>query len=111
MRKFPGLEDVRIFGRIKIGKNTFIGARVTVMHSVEIGDDCIIGTGSVVSTSIPDGSVYGGVPAKYICTVAEYYERKKLENVDYPRSLEDDRPKLDAFLKDHLPHVYKPVKR
>ena len=111
MRKVKGFEDVRIFGRIKVGKNTFIGSRSVITNGVEIGDNCIIAAGSVVSSSVPDHSVYGGVPAKFICSVEEYYERKKSESVDYPRELEADRPQLDAFLKKNLPHNYKPVKK
>lgn len=110
MRKAKGYEDVRIFGRIKVGSDTFIGANSIITHGVNIGNNCIIGAGSVVSNSIPDNSVYGGIPAKYICSVNEYYERKKLENVDYPRELEATRPKLDEYIREHLPHNYKPVK-
>ncbi len=111
MRKVKGYEDVRIFGRIKIGKNTFIGAHSIITHNVHIGDNCIIGAGSLVSSSIPDDTVYGGVPAKFICMVKDYYEKKKNESVIYPRELEANRPKLDAYIKEHLPHTYKPVKK
>lgn len=110
MRKVKGYEDVRIFGRIKIGENTFVGAHAIITHNVQIGNNCIIGSGSIVSSSVPDNCVYAGVPAKFICTVEEYYEKKKSESVDYPRELEADRPKLDAYIKEHLPYSYKPVK-
>ena len=110
MRKVKGYEDVRIFGRIKVGNNSFIGANSIITNGVSIGNNCIIGAGSVVSSSIPDDSVYGGVPAKHICSTQEYYEKKKLENVDYPRELEENRPNLDNFIKENLPFQYKPVK-
>lgn len=110
MRKIEEYKDVRIFGRIKIGKNTFVGAHSIITHNVQIGDNCIIATGSIVSSSVPDNSVYGGVPAKFICSIEDYYEKKKKDSVDYPRELENDRPKLDEYLIKNLPHSYKPVR-
>ena len=99
MKKIEGYDDVRVFGRIKVGNNTFIGANSTITHNVTIGNNCIIAVGAVVSSSVPDNSVYGGVPAKFICSTTEYYERKKKENVDYPRDMEKNRKKLNDFFK------------
>ncbi|WP_144281522.1 acyltransferase [Chryseobacterium echinoideorum] len=111
MRTYEDYKDVRIFGRIKIGEKCFIGAKSTISYGVEIGNRSIIGTGSVVTESIPADSVYAGVPAKFICTTKDYYERKKLENIQYPRELEAERSKLDQFLIKNLPHTYKPIKK
>lgn len=51
---------------IRIGKNCWIGSKVTVLDGVEIGDGCVIAAGSVVRSSFPAGSVIGGVPAKLL---------------------------------------------
>jgi acetyltransferase-like isoleucine patch superfamily enzyme len=51
---------------IKIGKNCWIGSKVTILDGVTIGDNCIIAAGSVVNKSIPENTVIGGVPAKVI---------------------------------------------
>ena len=51
---------------IRIGKNCWIGAKVTILDGVEIGDNCVIAAGSVVNKSIPSNSVVGGVPARII---------------------------------------------
>ena len=51
---------------IKIGKNCWIGAKVTVLDGVTIGDNCVIAAGAVVTKSMPSNSVIGGVPAKVI---------------------------------------------
>jgi len=51
---------------IKIGKNCWIGSKVTVLDGVEIGDGCIIAAGAVVTKSFPKNSIIGGVPAKII---------------------------------------------
>lgn len=62
-------------GRIDIGDNVYIGYGVIVLCNVRIGNNCIIGAGSVVTKDVPDGTVYAGNPARFICTVEEY--RKK----------------------------------
>ncbi|WP_379967820.1 acyltransferase [Epilithonimonas sp. UC225_85] len=111
MKKVEGYDDVRVFGRIKVGDNTFIGANSTITYNVSIGNNCIITIGAVVNNSIPDNSVYGGIPARYICSTQEYYERKKTESVDYPRDLEKNRKKLNTFLRNNLFSKYKPVKK
>ncbi len=51
---------------VKIGNDVWLGARVTVLAGVEIGEGSIIGAGSVVSKSIPPYSVAVGVPALVI---------------------------------------------
>jgi maltose O-acetyltransferase len=49
-----------------IGKNVFIGARVTVLKGVTIGDNSVIASGSVVTHSVPQNCIAGGVPARLI---------------------------------------------
>ena len=51
---------------IKIGKNCWIGAKVTVLDGVTIGDNCVLAAGAVVTKDMPANSVIGGVPAKVI---------------------------------------------
>lgn len=51
---------------ISIGKNCWIGAKVTILDGVHIGNNCVIAAGAVVNTNIPDNAVIGGVPAKVI---------------------------------------------
>lgn len=104
-------KDVRTFGRIKIGNQCLIGADTIIMPGVEMQDNCILGAGSILTTSMPSGTVYAGVPAKFICTLEEYGDKLLANNVLYPRELEKDRPKLDAYIKENLPHTYKPVKQ
>ncbi|NMD01160.1 MAG: acyltransferase [Bacteroidales bacterium] len=53
---------------IKIGKNCWIGAKVTILDGVSIGNNCVIAAGAVVNSSFPDYSVIGGVPAKLLKT-------------------------------------------
>lgn len=110
-KRIEAYKDGRNFGRIKIGNNTFIGKGTILMPGVSIGSNCIIGSLSVVSSSIPDNSVYAGIPAKFICSIDKYGEKLLENNVKYPRDLEKNREKLETYLKGNLPHTYKPVKK
>lgn len=51
---------------ITVGSNVWFGAGVLVCPGVSIGDDCVIGAGSVVTRDIPAGSVAAGNPCRVI---------------------------------------------
>lgn len=59
----------------KIGSNVFIGVYSIIMGGATIGDNVIVGSGSVVTGVIPSNVVVGGNPAKIICSLDEYYEK------------------------------------
>jgi len=61
---FPQERPLVSKGRVKIGNNVWIGEGVSVMPGVIIGDNSIIGAGTVVTKSFPNNSVIVGVPAK-----------------------------------------------
>lgn len=54
---------------VKIGKGVWIGASVVILPGVTIGDNSIIGAGSVVNKDIPENVVAAGVPAKVIKSI------------------------------------------
>ncbi len=56
---------------VVIGNNCWFGASVTVCPGVTIGDNCVIGAGSVVTRDIPANSFAAGVPCKVIRTLTE----------------------------------------
>lgn len=94
-------------GRVKIGNNIYFGRWCTVLKGVTIGDNCIIGYGSLVTRSIPAGSVAVGRPAKVICTVEEYYKKRKelcvAEALDYARSIQERfgrKPEMKDFFEE-----------
>ena len=51
---------------IHIGKRVWIGSGAIVLPGVTIGDNSVIGAGSVVTKDVPENCVYGGNPAKFI---------------------------------------------
>jgi acetyltransferase-like isoleucine patch superfamily enzyme len=50
----------------RIGRNCFIGGRSLIMPGVVIGDGCIVGAGSIVTKSLPAGSIAAGNPARIL---------------------------------------------
>lgn len=63
-----GLEYVR---SISVGNNVWIGGNVVVVPGVSIGDNSIIGAGSVVTKNIPSNVVAVGNPCKVIRPIKE----------------------------------------
>lgn len=51
---------------VVIGRNCWLGGKVTVLAGVSIGDGAIIAAGSIVNKDVPPNSIVGGVPAKII---------------------------------------------
>ena len=51
---------------IHIKKNAWIGARVSILPGVTIGENAIVGTGSIVTKDVPDNAVAVGTPAKIV---------------------------------------------
>lgn len=67
------------YSPVKVGNNVFIGVNSIIMPGVIIEDNCIIAAGSVVTKSIPAGSVVGGNPARIIGKFDDY-KSKVLES-------------------------------
>lgn len=65
---------------ITIGDNVWIGGSCVVLPGVRIGDNCVIGAGSVVTRDIPDNVLAAGNPCKVIRPISEedrrYYFKK-----------------------------------
>lgn len=56
---------------VKIGNYCWIGGGAIILPGVEIGDNSVIGAGSVVTKNIPENSVAAGNPCKVIKTLSE----------------------------------------
>lgn len=69
---------------IHIGKNCWLGAGVIVLPGVTIGDNTVIGAGSIVTKDIPANVVAVGNPCKILREINErdkeyYFRDKKIE--------------------------------
>lgn len=55
-----------------------------ILPGVFIGDDVVIGAGSVVTHDVASGSVAAGNPARVICTIQSYLNKRKEQMSVYP---------------------------
>ena len=68
---------------VRIGKNCWLGAGVIVLPGVTIGDNTVIGAGSVVTKDIPANVVAAGNPCRILREIGErdrtyYFKDKKI---------------------------------
>lgn len=69
-------------GETIIGNNVFMGINSIILMGAQIGDNVIIGTGSVVSGKIPSNVVVAGNPAKVIRTLDEHIEKRRRRTLE-----------------------------
>ena len=70
-----------IFEKIVEENNVHIGNSSLIMPGVKIGNDCIIGAGSVITKSIPDGKIIAGNPGKIVGETISFLERAMLQDM------------------------------
>jgi len=54
------------FGPVKIGNNVWLPPRIIILPNVEIGDNVVVGIGSLINRSLPSGCMAAGNPCKVI---------------------------------------------
>jgi galactoside O-acetyltransferase len=69
---------------VHIGRNVWIGSGVQILPGVTIGDNSVIGAGSVVTGDIPVNVVAFGAPCRVVREIGEkdkkyYYKDKELD--------------------------------
>lgn len=69
--------------RIRIGNDVWIGARVTILDGVNIGDGSIVAAGAVVTKDVEPYAIVSGVPAKIIRYRFDENERYELLNIKW----------------------------
>ena len=89
-------------GGVRIGNNIYFGTNVIILKGVTIGDNCIIGAGSIVNRSVPANSVATGNPCRVVCSLDEYYERRKQKGL--AEAVEHVKAIRQRFGRDPLPH-------
>lgn len=87
-----------VVGPITVGDGCFIGMNAMLMLGVTLGENCIVGAGSVVTHSFPPHTVLAGNPARAICTTAEYAEKYRDRAIDFSRIPREQR---QAFILSH----------
>lgn len=55
-----------VSGGVRVGSGAFIGTGAILRDEIEIGKDCVIGMGSLVTKSVPAGVVAYGSPCKVV---------------------------------------------
>lgn len=90
----PGYVDK--IGSITLDDNCFIGAKSILMPNCSVGKNSIIAAGSVVTKRIPDNEVWGGNPAHYIMSMADYATRVVNKSKDYPWITEEKMTPEDS---------------
>lgn len=86
---------------VKIGNNVFIGWGATILCGTTIEDNTIIGAHAVVSGHVTGNSVWGGVPARRLCSLEEY--RQKRQSVQVKEATEFVRAFKERFGRDPIP--------
>lgn len=56
---------------VRIGNNVWIGGNTVICPGVTVGNNCVIGAGSVVTRDIPDWTVAAGNPCRVIRSITE----------------------------------------
>ena len=99
IRQLMDDNEIDLFGKIIVGNNVHIGMNCIIMPNVKIGNNVIIGCGAVVTKDIPDGEIWGGVPAKFIKQIDDYYDKHK-SNFEHTKRLSVENKK--SYLKNKL---------
>jgi galactoside O-acetyltransferase len=53
-------------GPVEIERGAWLGTQCIVLKGVTVGEEAVVGAGSVVTKDVPPGSVVAGNPAKVI---------------------------------------------
>lgn len=96
-RRYPKFD---VFGKIEIKDWAYIGSGSHIMPGVTIGEGSLIAAGSIVTKSVPDGEVWGGVPAHFISTVDQYIEKNLKYNINSKGMSQEQKKKLLLSLSD-----------
>ena len=65
---------------VRIGKNCWIGGGVVIVPGVTIGDNVVVGAGSIVTKDLPDNCIAVGNPCKVLREVNEHDKEYYFKN-------------------------------
>lgn len=84
---------------VTVGSHSWIGGDVVITPGVTIGENCVIGAGSVVTKDIPDNSIAVGNPCKVIRQIND-------KDREYINSLILDDETKDSKYKQENGYIY-----
>ena len=76
-------------GPVRIGADTWVATKVTVLRGTRIGRGCVLGSHAVVKGDIPDYSIAVGAPAKVVKNRKHAWESGAADRAAYIAALED----------------------
>jgi acetyltransferase-like isoleucine patch superfamily enzyme len=71
----PADRQTLLLKQVIIKRNAWIGAAVTILPGVTIGENAVIAAGAVVTKDVPANTIAGGVPAKHIKSLEQKKEK------------------------------------
>lgn len=87
----------------RIGKDCFVGTNAIILPGITIGDNCVIGAGSVVTRDVPPRCIAAGNPARIIRTdIAVGHYGRFHDADDTERSLRESDPAAAALPDKNL---------
>ena len=101
------IPDFDMFGKVFIGNWVYIGSGSQIMPGVTIGDNVLIAAGTIVTKSIPSGSIAAGNPAKIIGTTNDYVQRNLKYNL-HTKKMSPSKKKQYLLSLDESSFVHKP---
>lgn len=90
--------------KVSIGKNCWLGSRVTICPGVKIDVGAVIAAGSVVTKSVPKCAIVGGNPAKIIGW-RDIKTYDKLESEGKNATFEDVKNRVWVMLEGHKEYL------
>lgn len=96
-------------GTVQIGNNVFIGMNTIILKNTKIGDNVIIGAGSIVSGELESNSVWCGNPAKKVMTLEEYNQKlinRQLHDVENNYNFIQKITQQEIYESDFFEYFY-----
>ena len=84
-------------GPVRIGPDTWVAAKVSVLRNTIVGRGCVLGSHAVVRGIIPDYSIAVGAPARVVKNRMDDWARNAEERAELERALADIERKKAAL--------------